>query len=53
MAATAGYAQQVREQAGEGERRRSQLGERLVRGGSGRGVVRDAVVPIGQSFPRL
>ena len=52
MAATAGYAQQVREQAGEGERRRSHLGELLLRGGSGRGVVREALVPIGQSLPR-
>src|SRR5262245_3693712 len=46
-AATDGYAQQVREQAGEGDRRRHQLAELLLRGNAGPDAVADAAAGIG------
>jgi PucR C-terminal helix-turn-helix domain len=46
-AATDGFAQQVREQAGEGDRRRHQLAELLLRGNAGPDAVADAAAGIG------
>jgi hypothetical protein len=46
-AATDGLARQLREQAGEGDRRRRQLADLLLRGGAPAGVVRDAAAGIG------
>jgi len=46
-AATDGFAQQVREQAGEGDRRRHQLAELLLRGSAGPDAVADAAAGIG------
>jgi hypothetical protein len=46
-ASTDGYAQQLREQAGEGDRRRRLLAELLLRGSAGEGAVRSAAAGIG------
>ena len=46
-ACTDGLARQLREQAGEGDRRRRQVADLLLRGGASPGVVRDAVAGIG------
>ncbi|WP_229074728.1 helix-turn-helix domain-containing protein [Actinoplanes sp. DH11] len=50
-ACTDGLARQLREQAGEGDRRRRQVADLLLRGGASPDVVRDAVAGIG--WPRL
>lgn len=46
-ATTDGYALQVREQAGETDRRRRLLGDLLLRGGAGESVVRAAAADVG------
>ena len=46
-ACTDGLAQQLREQAGEGDRRRRQLADLLLRGGNSADVVREAAAGIG------
>jgi hypothetical protein len=46
-ASTDGFAQQVREQAGEGDRRRHQLADLLLRGGAAPAVVAAAATGIG------
>jgi hypothetical protein len=46
-ASTDGYARQLREQAGEGDRRRRQLAELLLRGGAQESVVAAAAAGIG------
>jgi len=46
-ASTDGYALQLREQAGEGDRRRRELAELLLRGGAPEGVVAAAAAGIG------
>lgn len=46
-AGTEGYAQQLREQAGESDRRRQRLAELLIRGGSPEAAVQSAVHAVG------
>ncbi|GIE95524.1 PucR family transcriptional regulator [Paractinoplanes rishiriensis] len=50
-AATDGLARQLREQAGEGDRRRRQMADLLLRGGAPAGLVQDAAAGIG--WPEL
>jgi hypothetical protein len=50
-ASTDGYARQLREQAGEGDRRRRQLAELLLRGGAPESVVAAAAAAIGWPPP--
>jgi hypothetical protein len=50
-ACTDGLAQQLREQAGEGDRRRRLVADLLLRGGAPPGLLRDAVAGIGWPEP--
>jgi len=50
-AATDGYARQVREQAGERDRRQGRLADLLLRGGAPAGVVRAAAADVGWRTP--
>ena len=52
-ACTDGLARQLREQAGEGDRRRRQVADLLLRGGASPGVVQDAAAGIGWPVPDL
>lgn len=50
-AGTDGFTRQLREQAGEGDRRRQRLGELLLRGGASESVVRSAAAGVGWPGP--